>query len=63
MVVVLGFQLTPRLLSASCESPSIWLKCRVPEGSAGEIHWAIHAWRLLDRLGFGREHSCFSLAV
>ena len=36
---------------------------RVPEGSAGELHWVIHAWRLLDRVVFGRTHPCFYLTV
>jgi hypothetical protein len=44
-------------------SSSFWLQCRVPEGFAGELHWAIHAWRLLDRVEFGRAHPCFSLTV
>ena len=28
-----------------------------------QLHWAIHAWRLLDRVEFGRAHPCFTLAV
>lgn len=28
-----------------------------------ELPWAIHAGRLLDRVGFGRAHPCFSLTV
>jgi hypothetical protein len=43
--------------------PSIWLKCRVSQGSTDKLHWTIHAWRLLDRAGFGRAHPCFSLTV
>jgi hypothetical protein len=33
----------------------------VLEGFAGKLHRAIHAWRLLDQVGFGCAHSCFSL--
>jgi hypothetical protein len=28
-----------------------------------ELHWAIHAWRLMDRVIFGRAHPCFYLTV
>ena len=60
-----GPRVPPCIKMKTCQmlSPSIWLPWRVPEGSAGELHWAIHAWRLLDRVGFGRAHSCFTLAV
>jgi hypothetical protein len=44
-------------------SSLFWLQCHVPEGFASELHWAIHAWRLLDRVGFGRAHPYFSLTV
>jgi hypothetical protein len=30
-----------------------------PEGSAGELPWATHAWRLLDRMEFGRALPLF----
>jgi hypothetical protein len=40
-----------------------WLECPVPEGSTGELHWAIYAWRLLDRMEFGRAHPCFYLTI
>jgi hypothetical protein len=43
--------------------PSIWLECRVPEGFTSELHWAFHAWRLLNRVGFDHAHPYFSLAV
>jgi hypothetical protein len=26
----------------------LWLEGRVPEGSAGKLHWVPHVWRLLD---------------
>jgi hypothetical protein len=32
---------------------------RVPESSAGDIHWALDAYGLLDRMGFDRVHPCF----
>ena len=35
--------LASRLQSAGCLSPLIWLDSRVSEGSAGELHWALHA--------------------
>jgi hypothetical protein len=38
----------------------IWLKCCVPEGSTGELHWALHAWSLLDRKGFSHARLCFT---
>jgi hypothetical protein len=41
----------------------IWLEYRVPQGSTGKLQGAIHAWRLLDRVGFGCAHPCFSLTV
>ena len=68
MAAVLGFLLRQdKDLLTTCffdlARLSIWLPWRVPEGSAGELHWAIHAWRLLDRVGFGRAHPCFTLAV
>ena len=27
------------------------------------LHWAIHAWSLPNRVGFGRAHPCISLTV
>jgi hypothetical protein len=44
-------------------SSSFWLQCLVPKVSTGKLHWAIHAWRLLDRMGFGLADPCFSLTV
>jgi hypothetical protein len=38
-----------------------WSECRVPEGSADELHWASRAWRLLDQMGFRCTHLCFFL--
>ena len=55
--------LAARRRSAGCLSPLIWLEGRVSEGSADELHWAIHAWRLLDRMVFDRAHRCFTLTV
>src|SRR4051812_27982628 len=37
----------------------LWPECQVSEGSAGGLPWAPHAWRLLDRMGFGHVHQCF----
>ena len=34
----------------------IWPECRVPKGSASELPLACYAWRLLDRVEFGRAH-------
>jgi hypothetical protein len=31
----------------------------VPESSADDIHWALDAYGLLDRMGFDRVHPCF----
>jgi hypothetical protein len=42
---------------------SIWLEYRVLKCSTCKLHWVIHAWRLLDRVGFNRAHLCFSLTV
>jgi hypothetical protein len=44
-------------------APLIWPDGRVPEDSASELHWAIHAWRLMDRVILGRAHPCFFLTV
>jgi hypothetical protein len=46
-----------------CMSPLLWSNCRVAEGSAGKLHWATQAWRLLDRMEFGRAHPYFFLVV
>jgi hypothetical protein len=35
-------------------SSLIWPECPILEGSIGELHWATHVWRLLNRMGFGR---------
>jgi hypothetical protein len=40
-------------------SSSFWLNCRVPEGFAGELHWALHAWTSLHWMGFGHPLLCF----
>jgi hypothetical protein len=56
---VLGFHLMSWWRSVRFMSPSIWLKCHVPEGSTSKLHWALHACRLLDQMGFGRARLCF----
>jgi hypothetical protein len=38
--------------SIGCLSSLIWPKCRIPEGSAGELPWAPHVWRLRHQIGF-----------
>jgi hypothetical protein len=38
--------------STGCLLSLIWPKCL-------ELHWAPHAWRLLDRIGFWGAHPCF----
>jgi hypothetical protein len=52
-----------KMRSVGCLSPSIWLDGRVPEASASELHSAANAWRLMDRVVFGRAHPCFYLIV
>jgi hypothetical protein len=51
--------LVPRRIFAWCLPSLIWPECQVPEDSTGELHWAHHAWRLLDWVGFDCAHSCF----
>jgi hypothetical protein len=48
-----------------CRIPFLlfWLNCRVLEGSAGELKWAFHAWRSLDRMRFGPLSLYFYLTV
>jgi hypothetical protein len=51
--------LTQRQRSICCMPLLIWSKCRVPKGSAGELHWVSIAWRLLDQMEFDRADPCF----